>query len=841
MALFEYPIVDTYDHLVVTSDDQVIAYYKIPSMTVTVVDGKKKTKIKEDVGRTLKKLLPNQYFEIALVPKDFRLIEKMQDMTKVLSPDAYELGKLVLNTTINDLNQEIEIPYEYEWIIGIWLDKKEITLDVAELMMNQINKASRLAMERLGYEVERESDWYKNWQAEEISAYGAISALHPKRLTNEEMFYHQRYQYLRYTRHEKDDVCASRHLLNVTDTQIYPSRQGHLKLVTPYGESYMSILPVGKSPVMLNGQHIAETVAKFNFPVEMRIKASFTEINGVNGIAQKMGRSRQRTRNIMREATNTGSKQQDRIIEGKFSLDDLDKKIGDKKRQEPIVDYEMYIIVCASSIQSLKARKKVVLSTFGSVDIDLSRANFDQPYLFAQTLLGKKLDPHVAKWKHTATSAGLAEQMLFTKTFAGTHSGFYLGRIDHHHKKHDDIFTAIRASQNLVFFNPTIANKEGIDGKDTKNPHIRITGETGGGKTATALNLMMQASLTKTKLLYIDPKSAIRKWFMRCCQDTQFEKKYPELVRHLLTFNYVTLDHKDKANHGVLDPIVNCGGTEAVDVMKSIIDYMGNDQWQMKQKTAISKAIKQTVAKRQKGELVGTQHVIALLQESNDALIREAGDYLFEMFDGSILSLIASDGTVKGLSYDERVTILEVAGLSLPNQKDIVRGQKLKGHERDSVAVMLALGNFCRQFGSKDENEETIEFIDESWIFEQSAEGMMVLKSMKRVGRSQNNMLVLITQSVNDGDASDDTTGFGTVFAFDELNEREDILKYMDIEVTERNKEWLANMKAGQCILRDVYGNVNLISIHIHMPGWLELFSPLQATLASKAEQKYAS
>lgn len=416
-----------------------------------------------------------------------------------------------------------------------------------------------------------------------------------------------------------------------------------------------------------------------------------------------------------------------------------------------------------------------------------------------------------------------------------------MGRIDAHHKKHDDIFTAIKSSHNLVFFNPTIANKEGIDGKETKNPHIRMTGETGGGKTATALNLFMQASLTNTKLLYIDPKSAIRNWFMRCCHDPIFANRYPELVAHLKTFNYVTLNHKVQANHGVLDPIVNFDPEEAVDVVKSIIDYVAAGKWQMKQTTAISKAIKTIVAKRQSGQTVGFLHVIRMLQGSKDPLIREAGDYLFEMFDGSILSLIASDGTARGLNYDERVTILEVAGLSLPSQKDMTLGGQMKGHERDSIAVMLALGNFCRQFGSRNESEDTIEFIDESWIFEQSAEGMMVLKSMKRVGRSQNNMLVLITQSVNDGEASDDTTGFGTVFAFDELNERDDILKYMNLEVNEKNKEWLANMRAGQCLLRDVYGNVNLISIHIHMPGWLELFSPLQGTVASKAEQKYAS
>jgi DNA helicase HerA-like ATPase len=38
---------------------------------------------------------------------------------------------------------------------------------------------------------------------------------------------------------------------------------------------------------------------------------------------------------------------------------------------------------------------------------------------------------------------------------------------------------------------------------------------------------------------------------------------------------------------------------------------------------------------------------------------------------------------------------------------------------------------------------------------------------MKRIGRSFNNFLVLITQSTNDLDDSEDGTGFGTVICFD--------------------------------------------------------------------------
>ena len=62
----------------------------------------------------------------------------------------------------------------------------------------------------------------------------------------------------------------------------------------------------------------------------------------------------------------------------------------------------------------------------------------------------------------------------------------------------------------------------------------------------------------------------------------------------------------------------------------------------------------------------------------------------------------------------------------------------------------LRLGPSCTHFGERNENEDTIEFFDEAWILMKSAEGKAVIKNMRRIGRSKNNTLALITQSVHD-------------------------------------------------------------------------------------------
>ena len=74
-----------------------------------------------------------------------------------------------------------------------------------------------------------------------------------------------------------------------------------------------------------------------------------------------MGRSNTRYRNIMEEAENTDTVQQDGIIMGSISLKDLMRKVGNK---EDIIEYGAYLIVSASSVHQLRQRRQVVLNYF---------------------------------------------------------------------------------------------------------------------------------------------------------------------------------------------------------------------------------------------------------------------------------------------------------------------------------------------------------------------------------------------------------------------------------------------------------------------------------------------
>lgn len=828
----EYPIDRIHQNLALRKDKVVVAYYRIPNTPITITDSDKKDSHKAKVAQVIKKLAKYKNFDISLIPKDYLLGEKMSDFEADLADDVKELGLETLDFTVDTLTHEMEIPYQFDWLIGVDLGKGQYNANIKEFIYNQFESIASNFASLAGYEVEVDEDWYKEHSEEELLVYSLLSTLKAKRLTDVDLFYYQRMQFLRYVPHTKSEVIANRNMLNVTDTLIKSLEGGFLKLESAYGSSFVSVLPVGRFSTIFNGFHLGELVQRMSFPVELRFQAEFIDKTKLGGT---MGRSNTRYDQIMKEAYNTNTVQQDDILMGAYSLKDLMKKVGNK---EEIIEYGCYLVVAGSSLNQLKQRRYAILSYFDDMKVNVYEASHDTPYLFQALLYGQDLQKTTRKWNHLVTARGFSELMLFTNTQSGNRIGWYIGRVDNRLTAWDSIDEAIMGSKNLVLFNATVANKEDVAGKVTKNPHVIITGATGQGKSYLAQMIFLHTAQQNVRVLYIDPKRELRQHYLKVVSDPEYARKFPLRKKQIEETNFVTLDSSVKENHGVLDPIVILDKEGASSTAKNMLLYLLKNATEIKldQTTALTEAISQVIAKREAGEVVGFNQVIEALIDSESDEVQSVGRHFKAIIQNSILELAFSDGDVAGLSYEERVTVLEVADLSLPKDGS----DHISDHESNSIALMFALGAFCKHFGERSD-DETVEIFDEAWVLMQSSEGKAVIKSMRRVGRSKYNVLMLVSQSVHDAENDDDTTGFGTIFSFYEKSEREDILKHVGLEVTPKNLEWIDNMISGQCLYYDVYGNLNMISIHNIHPDIDPLLKPMKKTVSSHLENKYAS
>ncbi|HEN4490769.1 TPA: ATP-binding protein [Streptococcus agalactiae] len=828
----EYPIDRIHQNLALRKDKVVVAYYRIPNTPITITDSDKKDSHKAKVAQVIKKLAKYKNFDISLIPKDYLLGEKMSDFEADLADDVKELGLETLDFTVDTLTHEMEIPYQFDWLIGVDLGKGQYNANIKEFIYNQFESIASNFASLAGYEVEVDEDWYKEHSEEELLVYSLLSTLKAKRLTDVDLFYYQRMQFLRYVPHTKSEVIANRNMLNVTDTLIKSLEGGFLKLESAYGSSFVSVLPVGRFSTIFNGFHLGELVQRMSFPVELRFQAEFIDKTKLGGT---MGRSNTRYDQIMKEAYNTNTVQQDDILMGAYSLKDLMKKVGNK---EEIIEYGCYLVVAGSSLNQLKQRRYAILSYFDDMKVNVYEASHDTPYLFQALLYGQDLQKTTRKWNHLVTARGFSELMLFTNTQSGNRIGWYIGRVDNRLTAWDSIDEAIMGSKNLVLFNATVANKEDVAGKVTKNPHVIITGATGQGKSYLAQMIFLHTAQQNVRVLYVDPKRELRQHYLKVVSDSEYARKFPLRKKQIEETNFVTLDSSVKENHGVLDPIVILDKEGASSTAKNMLLYLLKNATEIKldQTTALTEAISQVIAKREAGEVVGFNQVIEALIDSESDEVQSVGRYFKAIIQNSILELAFSDGDVAGLSYEERVTVLEVADLSLPKDGS----DHISDHESNSIALMFALGAFCKHFGERSD-DETVEIFDEAWVLMQSSEGKAVIKSMRRVGRSKYNVLMLVSQSVHDAENDDDTTGFGTIFSFYEKSEREDILRHVGLEVTPKNLEWIDNMISGQCLYYDVYGNLNMISIHNIHPDIDPLLKPMKKTVSSHLENKYAS
>lgn len=458
----------------------------------------------------------------------------------------------------------------------------------------------------------------------------------------------------------------------------------------------------------------------------------------------------------------------------------------------------------------------------------------DQLNLFYKMLPGEKLDITDKNWVQKTTQDGLAECLFAVNSDVGSKIGFFLGWVDRF-TEHTDLESAIYSSRDFVLFHPFLANQQ-LKGSKTRSPHCLITGDTGNGKSYLAKLLFNYISMLKVKCLYIDPKKEMRKWIRRVLNDQEIRKKFPLYITHLEKYNYITLDHQDEKNWGALDPISFLPPMRAKElievIFEQVYDFKGKDDVS----TAFLKATSNVIERKERGEQVGSLHIIKDMQNHEELTVRKAGDYLNEVVADSILKLCIHDGSNPTLSLKRRITILEVEHMDLPEQSERL-GNYTKSQLKSS-AVMFALGKFCELFGMNPE-EQTVEFIDEAWIFTTSTQGKKVERQMRRIGRSYNNAEYFISQSTKDALKEEDSGNFGVAFAFDEPNEREEVLKWMNMEVTKENIKMMESMFQGQCLFKDYYGRTSKISIECLFEEWQGALKTVEKKAVAYAEENY--
>ncbi|WP_273755236.1 ATP-binding protein, partial [Leuconostoc mesenteroides] len=100
--------------------------------------------------------------------------------------------------------------------------------------------------------------------------------------------------------------------------------------------------------------------------------------------------------------------------------------------------------------------------------------------------------------------------------------------------------------------------------------------------------------------------------------------------------------------------------------VQEIFKQIYRDYGSLIAETELDLAINKIIQKRQAGETVGMLDVIEELAQNEDEDVKHLAKFLSGKVTRSSLSLVFSHGESEGLKLNNRITILETAGLTLP-------------------------------------------------------------------------------------------------------------------------------------------------------------------------------
>lgn len=208
------------------------------------------------------------------------------------------------------------------------------------------------------------------------------------------------------------------------------------------------------------------------------------------------------------------------------------------------------------------------------------------------------------------------------------------------------------------------------------------------------------------------------------------------LIDYINHIHFVSLDVKDKKNIGALDPIVFLEGNQATELATQVTKGLIGDKLTEDDRfeNCFNQKVQEVIEARAKGKTVGLLNVFQLMAKSEEDFIRYRAENILSKISGTMLELVFSEGQNSSVSMDEHITILGVTGLNLAKSGEVKTAQ----NEMSDI-IMYALGDFCRFFGARDREQETVIWLDEGWFFNTTDIGKGILMRMKRVGRSENN------------------------------------------------------------------------------------------------------
>ncbi|MDB2070226.1 ATP-binding protein, partial [Clostridium perfringens] len=193
--------------------------------------------------------------------------------------------------------------------------------------------------------------------------------------------------------------------------------------------------------------------------------------------------------------------------------------------------------------------------------------------------------------------------------------------------------------------------------------------------------------------------------------------------------------------------------------------------------------------------------------------------------DVGLSKLIFGDGTEKAINLDNRLNILQIDNLTIPDQG--TKKEEYSEEEKLSSCLMMLMGSFTKKFAMKKRNTFDLILFDESWFLKNSAAGRKLYDFLARQGRSLNVGCIFNGHSVLDIPTEEikNTITYKLCFKTNNRDEAKRMLEFMNKSITEENIKMLMELENRQAVFQDLDGRVGVIEFDAVFEQFIECFS----------------
>lgn len=527
--------------------------------------------------------------------------------------------------------------------------------------------------------------------------------------------------------------------------------------------------------------------SRFNFPVDTSIRLEIVD----NKKALSELRNRQKNlKDMDNHAFESGNDTATSIIEAIEDADELENYLQDSKDVMFIMSY--LVRVTAPDKQELIRRVNSVRDFYDDYNIKLVCPSGD-----------------MIKFHNEFLPASKTWNVIKKKLSGYFFSGLGFGASQDICEKEGIPLGYVLSSLRFFFLKPWLA-AQGIKGSKTNSLSCAFIGSLGWGKSFSNKILIYYAILFGAKAVMIDPKS----------ECGNFKETLPNIADEI---NIINLTN-NKQNKGILDPFVIMTNIEdaenlALDILTYLLGISIRDSVRY---PVLRNSIKAVASSNVKGMI----NIITELRKVNSDVSNALANHIEGFSDIGLGQLLFSDGNNNSsVSFSSQLNIIQIADLMLPGKDKNV--DEYTPTEMISVALMIVVSTFCLDFIHSEPDIFKITNIDEAWSLLNISQGKTLVNKLIREGRSMNAGVYIITQNAQDllDETIRNNIGMFFVFHSEDKVEIENSLKLLGLDPDDTgNQKMISTLGHGECVIKDIYGRINVVKIEYLLPELKEAF-----------------